>query len=297
MQHNFKWQTPNWLRVLCLTLLVGLAGAGAKAALINTYTFVPSTGTYTSISGTTSTATGDDGTQTGIPLGFTFNYNSTAYTTIAITTNGAASFSGTGPSWTNGLNPSPLATTLAPFWDDHNQTGGTIQYTTTGTAPNRVFTVQWANIHIGGSGSSANPTGSFQMKLYETSNQVQFVYGTFAAMSGVSASIGLTGASGNFISVTPGAPPTASIVTANNAIAANTFLPSGTIYTFAPPTVLPCSGTPAPGNTLANATPTTLSVCSGSTVNFSLQTLTSGSGVTYQSVSYTHLTLPTNREV
>ncbi len=35
MQHNFTWQTPNWLRVLCLTLLVGLASVGAYAQCLN----------------------------------------------------------------------------------------------------------------------------------------------------------------------------------------------------------------------------------------------------------------------
>ncbi|HEY9176317.1 MAG TPA: GEVED domain-containing protein [Flavipsychrobacter sp.] len=40
----------------------------------------------------------------------------------------------------------------------------------------------------------------------------------------------------------------------------------------------PCSGTPSPGNTLASANP----VCAGSSFTLSLQTATSGSGVTYQ---------------
>lgn len=47
-------------------------------------------------------------------------------------------------------------------------------------------------------------------------------------------------------------------------------------YTIAAPT--PCSGTPAPGNTVSSET----SVVSGGTTNLSLQTATSGSGVTYQ---------------
>ena len=33
MQHKFSWQTPRWLRVLCLTLLVGMTGLGAKAQI------------------------------------------------------------------------------------------------------------------------------------------------------------------------------------------------------------------------------------------------------------------------
>ena len=66
-----------------------------------------------------------------------------------------------------------------------------------------------------------------------------------------------------------------------NTVLVNT---SGDVYLYlddisitspAPP---PCSGTPAPGNTLAAAT----SVCTGSNVSLSLQNATLGSGVTYQ---------------
>ncbi len=48
------------------------------------------------------------------------------------------------------------------------------------------------------------------------------------------------------------------------------------IITIAPPT--PCSGTPFPGNTIASAA----AVCSGGSINFSLQFPTPGIGVTYQ---------------
>jgi len=52
----------------------------------------------------------------------------------------------------------------------------------------------------------------------------------------------------------------------------------------------PCSGTPSPGNTIASANP----VCSGSTVNLSLQNATSGTGVTYQWQSSSNGTTWTN---
>ncbi len=48
------------------------------------------------------------------------------------------------------------------------------------------------------------------------------------------------------------------------------------IITVIPP--VPCTGTPAPGNTIASAA----TVCSGGTINFSLQFQTPGIGVTYQ---------------
>ncbi len=49
-------------------------------------------------------------------------------------------------------------------------------------------------------------------------------------------------------------------------------------YTFTVLQLLPCAGTPAPGNTLSNVT----AVCSGGTANLSLQNATTGTGVTYQ---------------
>ncbi|GBL34585.1 serine-rich adhesin for platelets [Filimonas sp.] len=48
------------------------------------------------------------------------------------------------------------------------------------------------------------------------------------------------------------------------------------VITIVPP--IPCSGTPNPGNTLSSAS----TVCSGGTINFSLQNPTAGVGVSYQ---------------
>ena len=55
----------------------------------------------------------------------------------------------------------------------------------------------------------------------------------------MTASIGITGNSGNFLSVTPGVTATVSSVTANNAIASVTNIPSGTSYRFTPPAPAP----------------------------------------------------------
>ncbi|MFI5211557.1 MAG: hypothetical protein ACHQIH_01630, partial [Ignavibacteria bacterium] len=51
--------------------------------VINTYTFVQSTGTYTAITGGTIVVSGagiDDNLYASIPIGFTFNYDGAAYT-------------------------------------------------------------------------------------------------------------------------------------------------------------------------------------------------------------------------
>ncbi|UOQ75856.1 hypothetical protein MUN84_14590 [Hymenobacter sp. 5516J-16] len=54
---------------------------------------------------------------------------------------------------------------------------------TTGTAPNRICTIQWKDVSDKALGSVTKQyaTANFQVKLYETLNRVDFVYGTFTA--------------------------------------------------------------------------------------------------------------------
>ena len=74
--------------------------------------------------------------------------------------------------------------------------GGTeYRVATTGTAPNRVCTIQWTNVADKPQAATASNTTvittqvaniSFQVKLYETTNNIEFVYGTATAGTGVS---------------------------------------------------------------------------------------------------------------
>ena len=84
---------------------------------------------------------------------------------------------------------------LAPLWDDNNLSGGNVQYSTTGAPGSQILTIQFTGIHIGGTGSSSNPTIDMQVKLFEGTNAIQFVYGSNSgAFSSTTASIGITGA-------------------------------------------------------------------------------------------------------
>jgi len=222
------------MKKLFTLLLFLLLVAGNSWAQVTGYSFAQTSGTYSAITGTTSTATGDDGTQTSIPIGFNFTYSGATQTVFSVTTNGAIAFGSSAPGYSNAL--ATATNTVGALWDDNNLASGSIIYSTTGSVGSRVCVIQWTNCAIGGSGSSTNPTASFQIKLYETSNVVQIIYGgTSAALSGTTASIGITGASGNYESVTPGSPATISTTTANDAISSATLFPSGTIYTFTPP--------------------------------------------------------------
>lgn len=62
---------------------------------------------------------------------------------------------------------------------------GKIHYKTSGAAPNRVLVVEYSNMSI--LGNSGTPDGTWQMRFYESSNVIEYVYGGMA--------IGSTGAS------------------------------------------------------------------------------------------------------
>ncbi|MCC6280312.1 MAG: hypothetical protein IT262_06925, partial [Saprospiraceae bacterium] len=214
-----------------------------NTALPNTYSFAGSSGSYAAISGTSAGAgaIGDDVGVGNLPIGFTFNYNGIAQTVFAVSSNGFIQLGVITPT-ISGFSANALATNanvIAGLWDDNNTTGGAVEYSTTGSVGNRILTVQWTNMHVGGTGSASNPTISMQLLLYEATGQIQFIYGsTSAAFTSTTASIGISGSAGNFLSVTPLSPvntSTVSSVTENSTISSATNFPSGTIYTFSPP--------------------------------------------------------------
>ena len=198
-------------------------------SLPGTYQALDTTGTVIA------TANFDNASSGAQPIGFAFAFNgvSPAFTTFTLNTNGFIKLGSTPLS--NPLQYLQYAQTaivqgqavypggplsgadstavniIAPFATDlMAAAGGGTQYrrVTTGTAPNRVCTIQWRNVADKPKRASANDTSSigtqyrsfsFQVKLYETSGQIDFVYGPATAGSGSDAArtvaIGLKGSS------------------------------------------------------------------------------------------------------
>ncbi|RAK64063.1 hypothetical protein DLM85_19155 [Hymenobacter edaphi] len=254
-----------------LSLLLLLVSSGAWAQSLANYnapngSFVASAGTYTPLSGGTvpalSSGSLDDGLFNALPIGFTFFYNGTPYTTVSASTNGFVSFGATtSTSASNNLSggtPRPIA---APLWDDLSlPSNSNFSYQTSGAAGSRVFTAEWkgANWYY-----NANPASqiSFQLKLYEATGAVQFVYSPDDAVSpgaSATASVGLTATatgSGNFLSLNNlGASPTLSSTSETNSI--GTKPASGQTYTFTPPQVTPA----APGVSFTSVTASSFSL-------------------------------------
>ena len=99
--------------------------------------------------------------------------------------------------------------TIAPWWDDLiDDAGSVVSYKTEGVSPNRIFTAEW--LHVPTYFQYATARISFQLKLDETTNIIEFHFGSVEAGThdeGESASIGIedeTGGSGHFIEATTG---------------------------------------------------------------------------------------------
>lgn len=69
----------------------------------------------------------------------------------------------------------PRNSILAPWHDSYPPAGGVIQYTTVGTAPNRVFIASWDKIAMF---SCTTLSTTSQVKIYETTNIIEIHLGT-----------------------------------------------------------------------------------------------------------------------
>ena len=229
--------------VLCL---LGYAGIAQTAA---SYNFSRSSGTFASISGGTGTVTlsdtaactsgegstinSDDEGTTGIPIGFTFNFCGTNYTTCAGDANGVISLSGNIASYIQSTGNINGAGWLMPFWRDLYGICKNAYYQTSGTPGSRVFTLEWNNWGICCSTTSASMY--FQVKLFEGTNNIQFCYGSGTGAVPTTAVIGIANSSSDYQTM-----PTETATSPNTSFNATcTFPASGTILQWCPPITTP----------------------------------------------------------
>lgn len=249
------------MRTIILSILISLPLISHNQ--VSTYGYTNLTGAYTANVAPTvvHAAAINDALSSAINIGFTFTFNKESFTQFKVSTNGFMTFTvaNTLAQPTNNLNTSVERCILAPLWDD-NQTGaaGNVNYQLTGTAPNRILTVEWKALRWNRVGFSAG-TIDTQVKLYETSGIIEYLYnrGTYQSIGnsiGIGTSIGMSGkVSGDFLSIsdigttstksttvettTIGASPTNLTLKTQNE--ANILIPNGLTYRFTPPVALP----------------------------------------------------------
>ncbi|MBX2971599.1 MAG: T9SS type A sorting domain-containing protein [Flavobacteriales bacterium] len=264
--------------LMTLVCAIGLFGH-AQAQTVNLYSFSSGTGaSLDPMSGASQLlgANQDDAASAVTNIGFSFNYESANYTQFSINSQGSMQLGGTlypySPYAMN-YNLPTRPTVLLPYAGDGTTADGSVTTTLIGSSPNQIRIVQW-NVAMDYNPSTANIL--YQVWLYEGTNVIEFRYGAGAPTGGNSGGIqiAITGANpANYLNVLSGLTASSSstaLYTNSNAWPGN-----GTILTFSPPA--PCTS-PTPGNTVASVT----SGCPGVTTALSLQTNTSGSGVSYQ---------------
>jgi hypothetical protein len=138
------------------------------------YTFTAVQGAFTQLTGGTNVSSIQTVAKTSaaIDIGFTFYFNGKPYTQLKASSGGFITFK-VDADW--GVNTLADSSIIGPLgYTALNGDVGTVTYKTEGTAPNRIFTMEWLNWKWDWNATAAGI--SFQAKLYETSNRIEFVY-------------------------------------------------------------------------------------------------------------------------
>jgi hypothetical protein len=184
-------------RPLFLAALLSMASLLSAQAQLN-YTAVGANntaGTYIDLGATgtaIATTNTDDANSAVQNIGFIFSYNALNFTHFTLNTNGFIKLGSTAPSDTKLFN-SEIDTTQIDVFQSSNDpniiaplnidltagsVGGTeYRVATTGTQGSRICTIQWKNV---ADKAATSPTQyanmSFQVRLYETTGAIEFVY-------------------------------------------------------------------------------------------------------------------------
>jgi uncharacterized repeat protein (TIGR01451 family) len=167
-------------------------------AQVNAIPFSQSIDTFQYINGTIVDAPNEDDIfHDNLPIGFNFIYNGNTTDKFGVCTNGFIVLDSLMHSGFWNLNVNSTNQINVLFGDLRNTNiGGSIEYVTIGTAPNRVCIIQWRDYDMFG-----NPYCHLnaQIRLFETSNCIQLYYGN-NALSGNTGKIFHVGLIGDTVS-------------------------------------------------------------------------------------------------
>ena len=137
----------------------------------------------------------DENYTNAVTFPFPFTYRGSSITQFRAHVNGFVTLSNTALTTASAFSDNLNGTTnwhkvVAVFWEDIVTSGNSnvvgdlnnfIRYDITGVTPNRVLTVEWKNMETF---SNAGPDLSFQIKFYETTNVIEYIYGKVQGFDG-----------------------------------------------------------------------------------------------------------------
>src|ERR1043165_3863693 len=145
------------------------------------YTISRSTGAAIT-PGSTDAGNHCDDCMTAVDLPFPYSLYDTSFTTLQVSSNGNLQFASSYPSFNNSCLPAPsLSYAIFPYWDDLRTdtdagvacssypTGCGVFTALSGTAPNRVFNIEWRSVLYNNTAQQAD----FEVRLYENQTQGQ----------------------------------------------------------------------------------------------------------------------------
>jgi len=235
----------NIQRLLLLLVFVSISVLGW--AQVSEYAFTATAGTFNEISGGTihgAPGMGNNEMFTAIPIGFDFTFNGIVWNEVSIISKGFMAFGNTIISTNSPISTATSSNNViaAMTRDIQGRVDSELMTLTSGTAPNRVFTIQWKNFRRVQT-TATSDIWTFQIQLRESNNSVVLSYGAITAATVSTAQtvqVGLRGSDAtDYNNRTTTTDWTASTTgTANNAtmrISGICFPPLGLTYTFTPP--------------------------------------------------------------
>ncbi len=202
MQHLLRSICVRRLcRVAAAIVVLTLAGVGsAYSTMSGNFVYSLGTGIGTDMTGASvlSYSNRDDGGSGLVDIGFTFTFEKVDYTQFQAGVNGTLGFTSTiATTYSNDLGTTTGNPIIAPFWEDQHLTtdvnaGTGVFYKLTGTSPNRVLTIEWRTVHYDErSITPVNVKYRYQVRLYEGSNKIEYLYLQMPTSPSTTASIGM----------------------------------------------------------------------------------------------------------
>ena len=216
-----------YLKKYIITFLIFSVGTMfSYSQSLSTYQFTSSNSTFNLISGgtllgKTTASSGNipslDKAVYNLTVGtipFSFKYENNFYTGMYVSSNGFITLGNLAPSVSLNLPLSdnsafagvlcPMANDLNGFYNAVDTTKNSeIRYQVLGSSPSRVFVVQWRFMRPWSSATTLVNHLNFQVRLYETSNAIEFCYGNAgtgfsASVAGTKMQVGLRGINNTF---------------------------------------------------------------------------------------------------
>jgi hypothetical protein len=134
-----------------------------------------------------------DDCATLVALPFPFTFYGTSYNQIRVSSNGVLQFVSNNPSYSNTGVPNPnFDQAIFAYWDDlrTDGPGHGVFVKTEGTAPNRLFVIEWRTSYYG-----STDDAYFEVQLRESTDEIYTVYGS-TRDNGVTATTGIQQATG-----------------------------------------------------------------------------------------------------